>query len=59
MKKVKKVRTKCPHCNQTQDYKPNDGKIWNKKKKCVYCGKIFTIYNETNRNYVKIFEGRD
>jgi len=33
----------CPKCGRMQLYNPYDGKIWGKKKRCVFCGHTFTI----------------
>jgi primosomal protein N' len=33
---------RCPQCKQRMNYQPR-GELIGKKKKCVYCGKSFTV----------------
>jgi ribosomal protein S27E len=40
----------CPNCNNNQQTNPKV--LVGAKKKCVYCGKTFTIYSEKGINRI-------
>lgn len=44
-------KVKCGHCSMHQLYEPRGGKdLRGKKKRCVYCGRSFTIYSNVNNH---------
>ena len=36
---------KCSSCGNTMKYQPKGGSVIGKKKRCVYCGKTFTVHS--------------
>ena len=35
---------KCPGCGHDQRYQPRGGRIQEKAKRCVYCGRSFKVH---------------
>lgn len=43
---------RCPACHHDQKYQPNGGPISEKKKRCVYCGRSFTVHANQERSRI-------
>jgi|SaaInlStandDraft_4_1057021.scaffolds.fasta_scaffold26098_3 hypothetical protein len=42
---------KCPSCKNNMKYQPR-GSLDKKKKRCVYCGKSFTIHSNQKKSRI-------
>ena len=40
---MKTLRLKCDKCKHFMNYKPSKANLSDLKKKCVYCGKTFSV----------------
>jgi len=49
-KKIYVVR--CPKCHHDQKYMPRDGAVKGKSKRCVYCGRNFTLHPNPKKSRI-------
>jgi len=46
-------RLLCPNCKNYLNYQPLKAEISDKRKRCVYCGKNFTVKNQIIKEFSK------
>ena len=42
----------CPKCKNKMNYQPKGNSLKGKKKRCVYCGHVFTVHSDSKKSRI-------